>query len=430
MIFRRSASGQGAGNCAVAGRRIVRGAPFTGLLRLAIVGFLCVLAAPEAGFGQSSPTVTALRVGDHPDRTRLVLEIDGPFTFSYFTLVEPRRLVVDFSELDFDLKTDPAKRLPRGAVGAIRYGLFKPGNSRLVVDLSGPSKVKTAFVIDPMDGFGYRFVLDLTPTSQDAFIQQAKQTRPQQPVPAPVIETPAATAPARSDGKRVIAIDAGHGGIDPGAVGATGIYEKRITLAAALQLAEALRETGQYHVVMTRETDVFLRLRKRVAVAREAGAELFLSLHADSIDNRTVRGSHVYSLSKTASDAEAAALAAKENKADLIAGLDLSEYSTDVHTILLDLSQRETNNTSIELADRMVDGFRQYGVQSLNRPHRQAGFAVLKAPDVPSVLIELGFLSNRKDEAMLLTAEGRAPIIRAIVASVNKHFATRTVQNQ
>jgi len=401
-----------------------------GLFWLAAAGFLAILVAPTSGAAQSEATVTAARAGDHPGRTRLVLEIDGPVEFSYFTLVEPRRLVVDFPELDFELAADPLGELPVGVIGAIRYGLFKPGNSRMVLDLAGPSNVIRAFTMEPMDGFKHRFVLDLAPTTEAAFVEQAHLTRPRQPVPAPVIETPAATVPMRRDGKRVVAIDAGHGGVDPGAVGTTGIYEKRITLAAALQLAEDLRATGRYHVVLTRETDAFLPLRKRVAVARSAGAELFLSLHADSIANKSVRGSHVYSLSKTASDAEAAALAAKENKADLIAGLNLGDYSSDVHTILLDLSQRETNNTSVEIADRMVDGFRQNGVQSLNRPHRQAGFAVLKAPDVPSVLIELGFLSNRKDEAMLLKAEGRRPIIKAIVTAVNKHFATRTVQNQ
>jgi len=405
-------------------------AQICGLFRLIIVGGLAGLVASTESIAQSKPTVVAARVGDHPDFTRLVLEIDGPFTFSYFTLVEPRRLVVDFPELDFALAADPLGQLPIGAIGAMRYGLFKPGNSRLVLDLAGPSKVVKAFTMEPMDNFGHRFVLDLKRTSDADFIEQARLTRPRQPTPAPVIETPAATVPQRADGKQVVAVDAGHGGVDPGAVGATGIYEKRITLAAALQLAEQLRATGRYHVVLTRETDAFLPLRKRVSIARSAGAELFLSLHADSIGNEKVRGSHVYSLSKTASDAEAAALAAKENKADVIAGLNLAEYSIDVHTILLDLSQRETNNTSVEIADRMVDGFRQNGVQSLNRPHRQAGFAVLKAPDVPSVLIELGFLSNREDEAMLLKAAGRKPIITAIVSAVDKHFATRTVQNQ
>lgn len=406
-----------------------RFAPARLIFGAAVLGLLGAVFLPAAGLAQSEATVTAARVGDHPSHTRLVLEMDRPFTFSYFTLADPERLVIDFPELDFDLASDPLGRLPAGAIGAMRYGLFKPGNSRIVLDLAGPSKVIKAFTMDPVDSYGYRFVLDLQRTTKADFIEQARLTRPKQPVPAPVIETPAATVPERKDGKRVIAIDAGHGGVDPGAVGARGTYEKQITLAAALQLAKQLRASGRYHVVLTRESDVFLPLRKRVALARNAGAELFLSIHADSIGNKDVRGSHVYSLSKTASDAEAAALAAKENKADLIAGLNLSDYSSDVHTILLDLSQRETNNTSIEIADRMVDGFRQNGVQSLNRPHRQAGFAVLKAPDVPSVLIELGFLSNKEDEAMLLNAEGRKPIISAIISAVDKHFATRTVQN-
>ncbi len=431
MLFRTKASRQlprqhaakARNSALLAGARVVLGVAF---LALVATVFMPILGIGEA---LANPKVTTARVGDHPTHTRLVLEMDGPFTFSYFTLVDPERLVVDFPELDFDLARNPLAREAIGAIGAMRYGLFKPGNSRIVLDLIGPSKVVKAFTMPPVDSYGYRFVLDLARTSQEDFIEQARLTKPKQPTPAPVIETPAATVPQRSDGKRVIAIDAGHGGVDPGAVGAGGTYEKSITLAAALQLADRLRETGRYHVVLTRDSDIFLPLRKRVALARNAGAELFLSLHADSIGNTKVRGSHVYSLSKTASDAEAAALAAKENKADVIAGLNLAEYSSDVHTILLDLSQRETNNTSIEMADRLVAGFRKNGVQSLNRPHRQAGFAVLKAPDVPSVLIELGFLSNKEDEAMLLKAKGRAPIIAAIVSAVDKHFATQTVQN-
>ena len=199
-----------------------------------------------------------------------------------------------------------------------------------------------------------------------------------------------------------------------------------MALEAARELAERLA-ARRYRVVLTRDRDLFVGLRDRVAIARDAGADLFLSIHADSMENSRIRGSHVYSLSQTASDAEAEALAAKENKSDIIAGLDLADYSADVNTILLDLSQRETNNLSATLAGMIVESFSRRGIRSISRPHRQAGFAVLKAPDVPSVLVELGFLSNREDERTLLMREGRKPIVDAVVEAVDRYFSALAV---
>lgn len=377
-----------------------------------------------------SATVTGARAWQHSDFTRLVLELSSPIEFTLFTLAEPRRLVVDFPELTFALSPNPLGTAGVGAIADMRYGLFEPGRSRIVLDLSGPVHVRNAFLIEPMEGYSDRFVLDLEPTDATRFAQHALSSRPSSAAPTKTLELPADSAPARSDGKRVIVVDAGHGGVDPGAIALTGTYEKEIALAAARELSLRLIATGRYHVVMTRDRDIFLPLRKRLEIARNSGGELFLSIHADSMDDGSVRGTHVYSLSKKASDAEAAALAAKENKSDLIAGLNLADYSSDVHTILLDLSQRETNNTSAEVANHFVDSFANKGIRSLSRPHRQAGFAVLKAPDVPSVLIELGFLSNKRDAKMLATAAGRAPIVEAIVAATEKFFATRTAHNQ
>jgi N-acetylmuramoyl-L-alanine amidase len=378
-----------------------------------------------AGAAGAVPDVTQVRAWEHPDKTRLVLEMSAEVEFSYFALGQPRRLVIDFPELSFALTRDSMASGRVGLVQAIRYGLFEPGTSRVVLDLAGPARVKTAFVLPPADGKPYRFVLDLVATDPASFTQNVRA------VPAPALQpvvavSPVTAVPERPRGKPIIVIDAGHGGVDPGAIGASGIYEKTIALAAARQLAHHLRASGRYQVIMTRDTDLFLRLRQRFAMARHYGADLFLSLHADSMANASVRGSHVYTLSKTASDSEAAALAVKENTADIIAGLDLAEYSPEVNTILLDLSQRETNNRSVEVADRFVEAFRRAGLPSLGRPHRQAGFAVLKAPDVPSVLVELGFLSNAEDEAMLADATARLPLIEALAGAIDRHFATRT----
>jgi N-acetylmuramoyl-L-alanine amidase len=220
----------------------------------------------------------------------------------------------------------------------------------------------------------------------------------------------------------LIALDPGHGGVDPGTVSSGGTREKDVTLATARELARQLEATGRYVVVLTRTDDRFLRLRQRVEAARTAGADLFLSLHADSIENRRVRGASVYTLSEIASDREAAALAAKENSADLIAGLDLSGESAEVRTILIDLAQRETMNQAAVFANLVIPELSSTG-GTLRNGHRFAGFAVLKAPDIPSLLIEMGYLSNREDEELLLSPEYRIRLARALVRAIDHYFA-------
>ncbi|MBT7288615.1 MAG: N-acetylmuramoyl-L-alanine amidase, partial [Rhodospirillaceae bacterium] len=213
----------------------------------------------------------------------------------------------------------------------------------------------------------------------------------------------------------------GHGGVDPGAIGISGIFEKRVTLAMARQVGKAIQALGRQRVRLTRNRDIFIPLRRRVAIARAAGAELFVSIHADSIANRRVRGGGIYTLSENSSDKEAAALAAKENRADLIAGVNLSGHDDEVASILIDLTQRETMNYSAQFAAALVPELRQL-IQMRRKPHRFAGFVVLKAPDVPSVLIELGYLSNRRDEKMLTSPRSRAAIAKAIARSVDNYF--------
>lgn len=252
------------------------------------------------------------------------------------------------------------------------------------------------------------------------------------PAPAPVqpaITKAAATLPApdpepqikRADGKPVIVIDPGHGGVDPGAIGVSGIYEKYITLAVARELKGQLEKGGRYKVHLTRDRDIFIRLRERVTIGRQHGADLFISLHADSVGNPQLKGLSIYTLSQNASDSEAQALADKENKADLIAGIDLSHESADVANILIDLAQRETMNRSAVFAGGMVDEVGRE-TQLLGNTHRFAGFAVLKAPDVPSVLVELGYLSNETEERNLRQPEYRARLAKAIARSVDRFF--------
>jgi len=222
--------------------------------------------------------------------------------------------------------------------------------------------------------------------------------------------------------KKIIVIDAGHGGNDPGALGAGRLKEKNITLAASRELKRQLEKTGKFKVYLTRDNDRYIKLYKRVAIARMRKADLFLSLHADSIDKPNVRGASIYTLSDKASDKQTAKLAARENQSDLIAGVDLTHEDKDVANILLDLAMRDTMNQSKFFANTVVDQMRRNGVRILERPHRYAGFAVLKAPDVPSVLFEMGFMSNRSEARLLNTTEYRQKIASALVDSIKAYF--------
>jgi N-acetylmuramoyl-L-alanine amidase len=389
-------------------------------------------AAPEA-------VVTDLRVGKHAKKTRVVLALTERVRFRAFTLANPYRVVIDLPEVGWRLPTRP---LPArtGLVKKLRYGLFKPGQTRLVLDMAGPVTITKSFLMEPSAKHAYRLVLDLTATSREKALAAARGpvalTPPAAPPPAPVKAPVPSVVPVvagkplakpagqqdKGRAKRVIAIDPGHGGVDPGATGASGVYEKHITLAVGRAIKGALEDTGRYRVVLTRDRDIFKSLRDRVELARQAGAELFVSIHADTIKKRKIRGLSVYTLSETASDKEAAALAEKENKADLIAGIDLSNETSEVTNILIDLAQRETMNESARFASVALKELGRV-TKLLRNTHRFAGFAVLKAPDVPSVLVELGFLSNRRDEKALRRKEHRAKLAKAITRAVGVYFA-------
>jgi len=375
----------------------------------------------------AKPAVVGLRIGVHAETTRVVLDLTDGLEYRVFTLPSPYRVVVDLPEVAWKVS---AKRLSsgRGIVQRFRYGLFQPGTSRLVLDLKAPVRLRKVFMLRPTANFGYRLVLDLEAVSAKDYRREGEPT----PLAAPKT-TPSAgakTTPERN-GPIVIAIDPGHGGVDPGTQGTSGVYEKWITLAAARELARQLKATGRYRVVLTRDRDVFVPLPQRVAIARKAGADLFISLHADSIANHKVRGASIYTLSENASDAETAALAAKENKADVIAGIDLSSqvYDAEVANILIDLAQRQAKNESGKFVEALVPELGK-SVRLLRKTHRYAGFRVLKAPDVPSVLIEMGYLSNPRDERMLRTPKTRAKLMAAIRRAIDRYFAAKLAASQ
>lgn len=414
-----------AGDAAAANDAMTTGALGTG-------GVPPVPGAPPAAGGAG---VTSIRLGDHGEQTRFVMEFAGDAAADYrvFTLADPYRVVIDIKGVPFNMSEMPPVR-NLGVVTGYRYGRFEADTWRVVIDTAQPVEVARNFVLDPQSGFGRRVVLDLAPTDAASFSQTAGR-------PAGMPDTAAAAAaelaavaavpvspPAqRVERRRVVVIDAGHGGVDPGALGKSGVKEKNVTLAFARQFAEELRATGRYDVHLTRDGDIFIPLRERVAIARRHKADLFISVHADAIQRPDVRGLSVYTLSENASDAEAAALARKENQSDLIAGLDLQGETPEVTGILIDLAQRETKNYSSRFAKSLVD-YTSQKTKTLDPAHRFAGFVVLKAPDVPSVLVELGFLTNHEDEKLLTSSSWRSGMATAMTRSVDRYFGDRMAE--
>ncbi len=394
------------------------------LVILGPIAFAAGISAPAV----AKSTVTSVRIGDYASKTRIVLELSGKVSFNVFSLADPYRVVVDLPEVDWRLKVDAVR--PGKRITGFRFGLFRPGQSRVVIDVARPVSVTNTFILEPDSKRGYRLVIDLANTTRAAFLQAVRRA---QSARLPIVKPRRRKMPTRpakpGDGRPLIAIDPGHGGVDPGAHGRSGSWEKSLTLKQAKELRRQLLQTKRYRVIMTRDNDVFVRLRERIAIAQRAGAALFLSLHADSLANRKVRGGAVYTLSEKASDKEAAALARKENKADIIAGIDLNDQSKTVAKILIDLRQRLTKNDSVTLAKGLVKELRG-SMRLLRNNHRFAGFAVLKAPDIPSVLIEMGYLSNRQDERLLRNPRHQGKIAGSIVRSINGFFARQQALRQ
>jgi len=389
-----------------------------------ILGLFTGWIAPPAAVAQDRQAVAtahASRLGGDAKRTRFVVDLDREVAFRVFALADPYRVIIDLPEIDFRLPQGTGQT-SRGLVSAYRFGLIAVGKSRIVLDAQAPALIDKAFVLPPQDGQPARLVVDLVAASREAFM--AEVARLQEPrAPAPPAEETLTLRKSDPD-HRVIVIDPGHGGIDSGAVGHDGVLEKDLVLEFARTLKAHLEKSGRYQVLLTRNEDIFLPLRERVAFARRNGATLFMSIHADKFNSDTVRGATVYTVSENASDAEAAALAAKENKADLIAGLDLDDEPDEVTDILIDLAQRETKNFSVRLARSLVAGLRDQ-VRLNKNPHRFAGFRILKAPDVPSVLIELGYVSNSRDVRELSSSTWRDRAAAAIAQALNSYLETR-----
>jgi N-acetylmuramoyl-L-alanine amidase len=441
---------------------------------LALLLVCLALAAPA-----HAASVTNVSIAKENGTTRILIDLDGPFQAPvWFAMAQPDRLVID---LPGSRLTANATVAGAGVIAQARTARFSAATARIVLDLTDPATVAATSSLDPVSGAGrgYQFVMILEKAKRDRFTALVGQgrskavpvvapvpavgtPRPRPPKPEPAKPEPAKSAPAAAEPVKtaaqattppqpavtivqpppapaastgtlpvirgrlpVIVLDAGHGGQDPGAPSVLpGRWEKEATLAIAKAIKTELEATQRYKVVMTRETDIFIPLHERVRIARAAKADLFVSIHADSIANPQVGGATVYTLSEVSSDKEAARLAARENKADIIDGIDLSSESQQITDILIDLAQRETMNYSAEFAAIAVREMSKVTTFRSNQ-HRFAGFVVLKAPDVPSILLETGYMSNEADSRRLLSIEGQRAIARGLRASVDAYFARR-----
>jgi N-acetylmuramoyl-L-alanine amidase len=363
-------------------------------------------------------------IGDDA-RTRIVIDFDQAPSFSIHYIANPERIVVDLPATAFGFDTKQLEA--RGLFKDIRYGAMGEGSARIVLTAIKPVKLAIAKVQQDEDGKGHRLVLDAEMTSKEAFAALVK-AQTWNGADDQQVTSAIPAAEAAKPGDFVIAVDAGHGGIDTGAIGVdTKTEEKQVTLAFAKALADRLNREPGIKAFLTRDNDEFLSLSERVQIARQNHAGLFISLHADTLKQKDIRGATVYTISDKASDKLAADLAERENLSDQIAGKETVAEPPEVADILLDLTRRETQAFSISLAESVLNSFKDQ-IGTINNPHRHAGFQVLRAPDVPSILVELGFLSNVEDEKLLLDETWRGKMADLMTDAV-KRYRSSVVAN-
>lgn len=395
--------------------------------------------------------VENIRFGGGDGKTRIVLDLNQKTDFRAFLLDQPYRIVLDLPSAEWNTFTSRFVG-DTHAVKSYRSGILGDGMTRVIFDIKEPVTINSVFIVPKTGVTKDRLVIDVTPSSVNAFNAQKSRVFGNRDLTAGPGSVNASTdsdataenrhgyAAAENDIVKqstqpapetpslfkhpkmyTVVVDAGHGGQDPGAA-AFGLQEKNITLAVARELRRQLEETGHYKVVLTRDSDVYIKLHDRVDISRNVKADLFVSIHADKVSRMNIRGASIYTLSETASDAETALLADSENNAGFVAGVDLSQESQDVADILLDLAMREKMNESNMFARLLTHAFIRKNVQLLPNSHRSAGFAVLKAPDVPSVLIETGFISNQSEAKLLNSGQFQRNISSAIVEGIDAYF--------
>ena len=397
--------------------------------RVAVATLVLLLSTVSVAEALAAPSVTNVRLDRLGDTTRLVLTLTEAVEFDVFTLERPNRVVVDLSAVSWAVG-ERTLTIDRAGIVRLRFGQFQPHTARIVLEVDRPLTLQRAELLAP-DAEGalhHRLEIDLVPAGPLALDLVERPSQPVEPITVLQRAPPSAPPPmprqkpAQKPVRHLIAIDAGHGGRDPGAIATNGLKEKVLALVFSRELQAVLQASGRYRTVMTRRGDQKVGLHRRVEIAREADADLFLSIHLDRLSNRDVHGASVYTLSAEASDVETAELAARENKADIVADVDLSEgYDEEVAKVLISLVQQNTMNCSAVLAATLLPELERVA-PLINRPHRFGDFRVLKAPDIPSVLIELGFLSNDRDAERLTSKSHRRALAGAIMNALDTYF--------
>ena len=368
---------------------------------------LALLTGTRPAFAKPDSTLTGIRISQSAeDHTRVVFDLTDAFEHNLFTLADPHRIVID---LDNTRKSEAIDVSPRSTnlLRGLRSASKDGGRLRVVIDLNGKVRPRS-FALKPDGKSGHRLVVDLHATNLS---------------PTP-IKTNQQERSKRKE-QFVIALDAGHGGRDPGAIGKNGTREKDIALAVAKKMKTVINRTPGYRAILTRDADRFISLRNRVKKAREAEADIFISLHADSFHKSHVKGASVYALSLRGASSEAARWAAKkENSSDLIGGISLDDKDDMIASVLLDLSQTATIQDSLELGSDVLSKLGKVSRLN-NKKVQQAGFAVLKAPDMPSILIETAFLSNPSEEKKLRSPKHQEKLARAVFSGIQSHLKNR-----
>ena len=397
------------------------------IVALCLALWLAMSAVAQDPFsGLARLDVAQSQVRDAGDGLNVTLYLSQPVPFRVFTLDDPRRLVLDFREVDWR-GASRAGLLNADNATDLRFGVLRPGWSRLVIDLAAPLLIDRAgMVVDQVVGTA---TVSVTLTPGTAADYASRSGAPPDPdwTPAPAPAAVSQPLPEDPDRPLTVVIDPGHGGIDPGA-DRDGMVEKEVMLQLGLELAEALDRTEGVQAILTRSTDVFVPLADRMSIARAAGADLFISLHADALDADAATGASVYTLTQDAVDQASERMAERHDRGDLLAGVDLSGADDTVATVLMDLARLETAPRADRFADDLVQGLEDAGAGVNRNPRRTAPLAVLNAADFPSVLLEVGFLSSERDRAALATAQGRARIVAGIVAAIGQWAAAEEVR--
>jgi len=395
----------------------------------AFVLALAVLAAGQIALGQSEsptvfPEVIDARVSTTPQRARLILDLSGPTEFAIASLDAPNRIAIDVRAEGIRFAV-PADVAGSGVVSSYTIEMAETGRARTLLTLAEPAQVQQAYVLDAVADQPARLVVDLILDTPEGFAARVANDLAaavaNQGVAPQTAPTDPGTHAAIAETRPLVVIDPGHGGIDNGASAPNGTHEKDITLAFALQLQDVLVKSGRFDVALTREDDSFLRLEQRVALARENKADLFISLHADSFQQKEIRGASVYTRDENATDVLDKVLAENENKTDIIAGFAMPEMTPAVVDILVDLMRRQMRRQSFVAAQSIIHQL-EPSVTLRRFPVRQADFFVLQAPDVPSILVELGFLSNGNDIANLQKSDWRDRVVDALARGIADYF--------